>query len=193
VGQEAVVNRGRIKFLLLAAVFAAPIALSYVAYYFWKPTRTGNYGELLNPPVAIAASLLRVSDATHQGPQPLAGKWLLITRDSGNCIAACQKKLLAMRLAHRALGKEQERVQRILLVDDGESRSPVDAASAEGLFFLDARGSDLLRVLPAPRDPRDSIYIVDPLGNLFMRYPGNPDIKGVVRDLERVLKASKIG
>ena len=167
--------------------------MSYLAYYFWRPATTGNYGELLNPPVVIAASLLRVSGAVLPGPQSLAGKWLIITRDSGNCIAACQKKLDAMRQAHRSLGIERERVQRILLVDDGEPRNPADPTSADGIFFLDARGSDLLRILPAPRDPRDCIFVVDPLGNLFMRYPGNPDIKGVVRDLERVLKASKIG
>ncbi len=39
----------------------------------------------------------------------------------------------------------------------------------------------------------DALYLIDPLGNLVLRYPGDPDIKGVAKDLTRLLKASRIG
>jgi hypothetical protein len=39
----------------------------------------------------------------------------------------------------------------------------------------------------------ERIYLVDPLGNLVLAYPRDPDIKGVGRDLTRLLKASRIG
>jgi len=34
---------------------------------------------------------------------------------------------------------------------------------------------------------------VDPLGNLVLRYPDDPDIKKMAGDLTRLLKASRIG
>jgi hypothetical protein len=42
-------------------------------------------------------------------------------------------------------------------------------------------------------EPKDHIWVVDPLGNVVMRYPANPDLKGILKDLERLLKASQIG
>ena len=38
-----------------------------------------------------------------------------------------------------------------------------------------------------------SLYAVDPLGNLVLAWPAEPDIKGIARDLTRLLKASRIG
>jgi hypothetical protein len=38
-----------------------------------------------------------------------------------------------------------------------------------------------------------NIWIVDPLGNLMMRFPDNPDPNGMKKDMNRLLKASRIG
>jgi hypothetical protein len=40
---------------------------------------------------------------------------------------------------------------------------------------------------------RDSVYLVDPLGNLMMRYPEGADGKRMLKDLRRLLKVSQIG
>jgi hypothetical protein len=37
------------------------------------------------------------------------------------------------------------------------------------------------------------IYLIDPLGNLLMRYGSDANPKGMLEDLERLLKYSKIG
>jgi hypothetical protein len=37
------------------------------------------------------------------------------------------------------------------------------------------------------------IFGVDPLGNVFIRYGADPDIKRMSRDFQRLLKASQIG
>ena len=39
----------------------------------------------------------------------------------------------------------------------------------------------------------EHIYLIDPLGNLMMRFPSNPDPKLMIKDLTRLLKASQIG
>jgi len=40
-------TRGRRTLLMLALVCAAPVAASYVAYYWFRPPGQVNYGELL--------------------------------------------------------------------------------------------------------------------------------------------------
>ncbi len=39
----------------------------------------------------------------------------------------------------------------------------------------------------------DRIYLVDPLGNLVLAFPGEPDIGKVAKDIDHVLRASRIG
>jgi hypothetical protein len=34
---------------------------------------------------------------------------------------------------------------------------------------------------------------VDPLGNLMMRFPRDPDPSRMIKDLQRLLKASRVG
>jgi hypothetical protein len=37
------------------------------------------------------------------------------------------------------------------------------------------------------------IYLVDPLGNLMLRFPAQPEPKRLMKDLKLLLKASQIG
>ena len=186
-------NRARLKLVLLGAVFAAPVAFSYIVYFFWKPEKFGNYGELLNPPVLVTETLVRDLEGKVFPLKTLGGKWLLIQSDSGACERACQKKINGMRQAHLALGKNQDRVRRVSFMDDGQPRDRVLQSGSDGLLWLDGTDSTFLKLLPAAASPRDHIYVIDPFGNLFMRYPKDVDVKGIVKDMERLLKASQIG
>jgi hypothetical protein len=47
--------------------------------------------------------------------------------------------------------------------------------------------------LPGVAGPPRNIYLIDPLGNIVLRYPADPDIKRMAKDLERLLRASRIG
>ena len=51
---------------------------------------------------------------------------------------------------------------------------------------------DVVAALPDP-DPAQAIWLVDPLGNLVLRYPADPDIKRLHKDIARLLFASRIG
>jgi hypothetical protein len=46
---------------------------------------------------------------------------------------------------------------------------------------------------PAARSPLEHVYLVDPLGNLMMRFPQDPDPMRVIKDLQRLLRASQFG
>ncbi len=64
-------------------------------------------------------------------------------------------------------------------------------------------GTDILRVdagklqswLPvdAGTSVQDHIYLIDPLGNLMMRFPKDPDPGKMKKDISKLLRASSIG
>jgi cytochrome oxidase Cu insertion factor (SCO1/SenC/PrrC family) len=181
----------RAKLLALAALFAAPIVASVVAYNFVDPRATANYGELLLPPAPVPAQRLEAPGGGGFGFAELAGKWVMVASDSGDCAAACRDKLEAMRQVRLALGREAGRVERVFVVDD--LRRPEAALLQEFTgtrLALTPRGL----VLPAgPANDRAHVYLVDPRGNVMLRWPAGADRKRMLGDMKRLLKASQIG
>jgi hypothetical protein len=186
----------RTKFLLMVALFILPTIASFVVFYFFPPDKSSNYGELVKPIVVLPAQSLSRLDVPGAITDGLRGKWLLITRDSGLCEDACRKKLYAMRQARQILGREQERVVRVVLVDDDVVPSVKLQADFEGTLWISAKALSWTALMPrnaADDSGRNGIFAVDTLGNVFMRYSPDPDIKKLANDIKRVLKASQIG
>ncbi|HEY4637805.1 MAG TPA: cytochrome C oxidase subunit I [Burkholderiales bacterium] len=176
------VKRGRAQLALLALFFAAPLTLAWLAWRLdWAPGATSNYGELVTPPLPLAGPPL----------EALRGKWLLVTFDAAACDAYCERKLYFMRQLRRAQGKDQERVARLwLLTDAGRPRAALRAA-IDGTHV--ERAGALATRFPAAGAVTDHIYVLDPLGNLMMRYPRDPDPKRMIEDLQRLLQTSRFG
>ena len=86
-------------------------------------------------------------------------------------------------------GREMERVQRVWFVTDNATPDPVLLAQHPDLQVARVP-RDSLGGLPAGVD---RIYLIDPLGNLVLAFPGDPDARNVAKDIQRVLKASRIG
>jgi hypothetical protein len=171
----------RAKVGLVFLVCAAPIVLGTAAYYFgWHEAGTGNYGELIAP---------RPLDAPPF--RALRGRWLLVTFDAAACDASCEKKLFVVRQVRRAQGAGAERIERLWLVTDNGRPRPQVLAAIEGAQVMPARSAGDLGAFPG--EPERHIYVVDPLGNLMLRYPAEPDPTRMIRDLERLLKVSRIG
>ena len=168
------------KLFAILAVCAAPIVLGTLAYVFrWTPGASGNYGELISPQTLATAPF----DA-------MRGKWLLVTFDASACDARCERKLYYMRQIRKAQGKDQDRVQRLwLLTDDGTPRADVVAAM-EGTLMARATAAMAKQF---PGIPSEHIYVVDPLGNLMLRFPPEPDPSKMLKDGQRLLKYSRIG
>ena len=152
-----------------------------------------NYGELL-PPAPLADPELQMPAGQEFRLSALRGKWVLLQADSGDCQASCRQKLHSMRQVRAALGKDQDRVERVYLIDD---RKPLDSALAAELagnrLARTPAGALLRQLAPHGEDARRHIYLIDPLGNLVLRYPGNADNAKMLKDLQRLLRASSIG
>jgi hypothetical protein len=84
-----------------------------------------------------------------------------------------------------------ERIGRLWLVTDAVPPSVALLAALEGVAIAPAGAA--ASGFPAERSVADHIYLVDPLGNLMMRFPPDPDPARVIKDLQRLLRASSFG
>jgi cytochrome oxidase Cu insertion factor (SCO1/SenC/PrrC family) len=188
-----VIRSGRIKMLILALVCAAPVVASYVSYYLLKPQGRVNYGTLLEPVRPLPPATLRHLDGRPFPFADLKGKWVLLTIDHGACDEPCVTKLYKMRQVRATQGKDADRIERAWLIDDEAPLETQVIRAYDGMHMMRAAGSPFLAAFPALGDPRDHIYLIDPLGNLVLRYPKNADPEKMKKDLERLLRYSGIG
>jgi len=183
---------GRLSLVLIAAVACAPLIAAYALFHLWRPTAFTNYGQLL-PPTPVAALDAGRMEGKLFTLAALRGKWVFLTVDSGRCADECRDKLYKMRQVRMTQGKDMERIERAWLIDDDVAAAAELVSEYQGTLVVSARGSALLSKLPADASVRDHIYIVDPLGNLMLRYPRGADPGRMKKDVTRLLKVSRIG
>jgi hypothetical protein len=184
--------KGRRTLLLLALFALAPIVASYAAYYFFTPSKRVNYGELLDPLPAAPAIGIRL-DGQPFALSDVRGKWVLVVVGGSECGVACRRALYATRQARTIQGRDQDRVARVWLQPTG-APLPGDELLAEhpGLVAARVDPGEIARLPIDPSEPQ-GILLLDPRGNLVLRYPADPDIRGLAKDLERLLSTSGIG
>lgn len=189
-GRELPRRSGLSTLALILAVCVIPFAASYFAYYFWPPQSRMNYGTLIDPRPFPAAPLAR-ADGSPFSMIELRGRWVMLQADDSACAESCRRKLYQMRQIRLTQGREIERIERVWLVrDDGPIESALMREYA-GTHFARAGGATL-SALPAERDTADHIYLVDPMGNLMLRFPKDADPSRIKKDLERLLKISRV-
>ena len=192
-----VIRSGRIKMVLLFLVCAAPVIASYFTFYVIKPQTRSNYGELILPVKALPAAQLHQLDGKPYAFSEMKGKWLLLAIDDGACAQPCQDKLFKMRQLRLMQGKEKDRLERVWLIDNDAQLETQLIRAYDDMLMLRAGGAPLLNAFPAQEGPaasrRDHIYLIDPLGNLVLRYPKDADPMKMKKDLERLLRYSRIG
>ena len=185
-------SSGRRSLWLIVALCVAPVVASYVAFYMMPPVQHTNYGELMNVP-ALPNTPLRLVDGAGFEMNALRGKWVLLMADSARCAEACERKLFMLRQLRLTQGKEMTRIERAWLISDEGAIAPKLIDALSGTWLVRAGGSELINRLPAERAVTEYIYVVDPLGNLVLRYPSDAEPSRIIKDLTRLLKTSRIG
>ncbi|MBI0415051.1 MAG: hypothetical protein ITD42_05780 [Nitrosospira sp.] len=180
------------KLLLLMLLMGAPIILSYLLYFLGTPSGSVNYGELMETKPLPEAILHRI-DNTSFSINQLRGKWVLLVIDSGVCEESCRKKLYYMRQVRLSQKTEMQRIERVLLIDDDRIPEINIEKEFKGTWLINAKNNKLLEAIPAKVSQHDHIYVIDPLGNLMMRFPKDVDPSLMLKDLKRLLKISQIG
>ncbi|UZE96108.1 hypothetical protein [Alkalimarinus alittae] len=221
----------RLKLLGLFSIVFVPMAAATSMYFagWGVPSGSTNNGELIWPPIHIAelqaidsqgAPLEQHFSLDEPGARPLKwdllsadadkdateSKWVLLVTGNQDCSEACQKALYTVRQVNIALGKESERVTRVLASsDDINSLSKVIAPQYPMLALASVNTETLQRfsagrVANANTDKMNgetidnwSIWVVDPLGNVILRYEADRHGKEILKDMKRLLKLSNIG
>ncbi len=176
----------------LAALFLLPLAIAFWMYYGsdWRPAAQVNHGELITPPRPLPVVTLPGTTT-----KLLRGRWTLIYIGDGRCAPQCQEALYIMRQTRLALNRDMTRVERLFLATADCCARVYLQREHPGLFVIDATGPDTAALLAAfpHADTTVSLYVVNPLGNLMMRYDIRQNPHGLLEDLQRLLRLSQIG
>ena len=191
--------------VLLGLLFMAPAFVAWVMHHSgeegWRPEGTTNRGTLVHParPLSMPADMM-VADVPAN--DYLQGKWTLLYIGDADCNDVCNNNLYNMRQVNIAQNENMKRVQRMYLVRD-------EAVPGMLVELLDKEYPKMQVVLVpdalaeqfaagflidgVSMDAAERVYIIDPLGNLMMYYAADADPGGMLKDLKKLLKYSKIG
>jgi len=186
---------------LILLSFAAPVALAYFIYFFIDVSSFTNRGEILNPIVNIGEFSLKDAQGKKIPLEKLTYKWRLISFLDKNCNQACAKRLYDSRQIHTSLGKNKHRVDRMFIHFEPASDDLQKLIDEEHPGVIHVYGNDKIisnlldgSVIDKDSHIRDNvIYIMDPMGNVMMRFTQDQPDKDFLYDLRKLLKASQIG
>ena len=193
----------RITIVGFFAIFTLPILAAWAAYFsgWFEGVNTTNNGEWVKPIISFSESNPVYSDGATYVTKP-GEKWkLIIPAKVSDCQNEetdinCLVNLFLMSQTHTSLGKNIDRVEKVLF-------NGLNEYSDEQLKALQERFTDLKIVNSsesAVRElPANYIYIADPLGNIMLRYSvvnsrEEMPLKGkdILKDLKKLLKLSRL-
>jgi hypothetical protein len=170
---------------LVALVCFGPFAAALFIYYGlgpnWLPQLPGSR-ELLRDPVALPAEWRATAEP---GAAPA---WQLIYARMTPCEQQCAQHLGRLLQVQLALGRDQERVRRV--VWHVGSLPPLDDPQLTAHALETASGRGLVEALGAEGLQGGRLYVADPRGNVVLSYPPDVEQKELLRDLKRLLSGS---
>jgi len=187
--EKSQIAKSNLTLWLILAVCLLPIVASTALYFLWKPTHFVNHGELLDP-VPLADAEFSLAGGGRFALRELNGRWVFLSIDDGACDDYCAKKLYLMRQIRLTQGKDADRVERVWLVRDGNQPAPQTLAGFDGTREVVLATGDGLNLFPADKSRTDYIYLIDPVGNLMMRYPPDADPSRMKKDMAKLLRVS---
>ncbi len=198
-------TRSRASLLLVLLLFAAPVVLAWLIFFVfpdWAPSETVNHGELVAPVRPLPAFQLVTQDGNEIDETWLRGEWTFVYIAAGSCDEACVQQLFKIRQVRLTQGKNIDRLQRLMLWRTAGAGAGQPAELQQhfpGQVIVPLQASEAQPLLEVFRlDERSPLetgrtYLVDPLGNLMMFYAPDAEPRGMVKDLERLLKYSGLG
>lgn len=191
--------RQRLFLSFIVACFVVPLAAAWLLVGRWRPDGSVQHGELLNPARPLPEFRFAPLDGRQMDGAPLRGHWMLVyVGSAAECAAPCQTALYDLRQVRLALGKDMARVKTLLLLDGPPDAGLQRWLAAEhptmNVGIADAATrTALAEAFNSPGQTGAWVYLLDPLGNLLMRYAVTTNPRGMLEDLQRLLRLSRIG
>jgi cytochrome oxidase Cu insertion factor (SCO1/SenC/PrrC family) len=179
-------------FVILA--FVAPAVLAYMMYFFGDIKSFSNHGEILSPIVDIESLQLKDEKNEIIPRKVLSYKWRMISFVGEDCDEACNGRLYDSRQIHKSLGKDQHRLLRMIVHLQPPSGELQELIKREYPNAINVNGeSDAIATALGSSVEGNVIYIMDPIGNVMMRFTQEQTKKEILTDLKKLLKVSQIG
>lgn len=185
-------GRSGFQGLIVAMLFLGPLLAAFIIYYGPRglaPGGSTQKGELIQPTVTLPEAALPQPGGFTTAPDWLQRRWSLLLYSPSACNTPCDEAVDRLRRVWQLLNREQIRVQRVLVTADGALGPDGD----DELIVAWADAGPLSTTLAAASNVGSQIFIVDPLGNLVLRYPIDGPPKDVLSDMKKLLKLSRIG
>lgn len=185
--------------LLLFAVFVVPLLVAMAMFAMrgqWSITNPISHGQLIYPAQPISSFEFSTATQSAGTREYLQTKWTYFLYIPATCNLECEAALFKVRQTIRSMGKDINRIQYMMLSEPSKppiidqrimQRHPqlVVGQLTKWQTEVDVEKRELLEA--------GVLYIIDPLGNLMMRYDMNATSKGMLKDLKKLLRTSNIG
>ncbi|MEQ7920975.1 hypothetical protein ABQX22_17385 [Xanthomonas sp. WHRI 1810A] len=178
-------RKGRLQLILVLLVAIGPMILATSMYKlkFWVPDNRSFHGELIGTGETRA----------ELGVQSDEKRWQLLVTAPGECAADCQQLVYLARQIQIGLGRDASRASHAITTSQPLSPE-YEARLTREYPQLQRYPLDLKRYKrTAPGVELPQLWIVDPHGNLVLRYGAEVNGKDVLNDLRQLLKLSNIG
>lgn len=193
-------KKNRITILVIFAMSVIPFAIAWYLAKNPEKVRLGtNNGELITPPVPTELNEFSGYDAfSAENLKELEGHWVLINPVPGTqCGEVCLDALHKTRQLTLMMGKDISRIRRVAVMFEKTGQSPLTTEWQEDARLLKTLASAPLneklgKIIGGPI-AEGMLLIMDPFGNLMMKYPAGYDPYKVRNDLSKLLRISQIG
>jgi cytochrome oxidase Cu insertion factor (SCO1/SenC/PrrC family) len=192
---ESKILRSRLILLGVALVFIIPILVSWYLVFFsdFKKGDEGTQkGELISPVIPLGEP--EVFNLKSKTIESINGKWTLLFFVENECNQLCEDKLYQLRQIRLALGKDRDKVDRLLVSKNKQQWSQY-TNSFNGQKYIDPTSRDYNRLIKKFNDyaglDLKATYLIDPYGFLMMKYPQDDNPMGTIKDIERLIKNQK--
>ncbi len=176
--------RSRLTLVLIAAMFLGSFVVAAVLRFSgWTPGHTRNYGQLLEPPIALGALALKRADGSPYAWAPEQDHWRLLAVPAPGCAQACVQ---ALDFLHRTWLSQGRKADRLDVLWAGEF--PANGPTFRRLVRLQTDPALAAALPEAAGIDTLPLYLVDPSGYVVVHYHPLPDPAGVRKDLGKLLK-----
>ncbi|MDH0733981.1 hypothetical protein N5F23_23865 [Pseudomonas sichuanensis] len=176
--------RGRLQLLLILLVVLGPMILATCMYklQFWVPEGRSFHGVMIGNGQSRADIGI---DAQDQ-------RWQLLVSAPQACAEDCRQLVYLARQIQVGLGRDASRASHALAAAQALD-ADYQAVLGREYPQLQRYPLDSQRYLQQVGEPGPQLWIVDPHGNLVLRYDAKVNGKKVLDDLRHLLKLSNIG
>ncbi|MCW5588743.1 MAG: SCO family protein [Legionellales bacterium] len=189
--------------ILLLLLFIGPMIAAWSLYRSGGEfiEDTVNRGTLIQPPAVLQNLTLKTVNGFSVNPNYLQGKWLLLYVTPAQCSQTCLDNLKNLQSIVRALGKDQNRVQRVIItpstidsVQNNEAIAKVFPDTIQASVNPVAWKNFIAQIKVKSFNPNQAhVFIADPLKNIMLTYQDNTKPRPIYQDLKRLLQVSQIG